>query len=559
MGRFDDNLWDVRTPPKPSLFQNRTNSRAAQTDLISNLFKASSVARPGSAGTTPNNDQPKMKKRPSTFHVYGLKNTLDDLDFLDIVGRSRRNRQLQSSGNRVPLGEIDTNISKSTPKLDKSSGASCGLIDLKKLVSSQSLSSTPNGLQRTSQHDSVSPIKGSDTYLHEVEAAGSAKPSTENECIPVENGEDQLNSDENAKDSNPTGLEKAKSNSDENFIRNKMSISEITNISQEPPRFVIRHDIEDEADEIANSEEEPEFLSTTISSNFSSRYSTSRVPVDETFDTVDPADTIPNFEKASQQLRSQSQYESPGVESQEYFYDSQLGNEEVFVHSSQSHYNTEHEYGSVHEVGEYAMHEVDEQPYSRPNEEYYEVIDETQSLNEVVDERIDNKTSSNSREQAIVIEDEDLYSTTKDTGEIRDSHEAQPETSDESTSEETDKSKEAVQSKVVDHYEKVIDQSKESIDESKESIDESKESCAGPEISDEIDLAGRFTAEEKLRDGCKSEKSPDFQEKVVNTKKRKNVSLKEMCSRINQARLPSRVGLSKRVKIDSLHKNLTRK
>ncbi|KAK7680708.1 hypothetical protein QCA50_016276 [Cerrena zonata] len=552
MGRFDDNLWDVRSPPKPSLFQNRTNNRAAQTDLISNLFKASSVARPSSAGTTPNNDQPKTKKRPSTFHVYGLKNTLDDLDFLDIVGRSRRNRQLQSSGNRVPLGEIDGNISKSNSKLDKSSSASCGLIDLKKLVSSsQSLSSTPNGLQRTSQHNSVSPTKGSDTCLHEVEAAGPAEPSTEHERIPVESGEDQLNSDENAKDANPTGLEKTKSNSDENSIRNKMSISEITNVSQEPPKFVIRHDIDDEADEIANSEEEPEFLSPTISSNFSSRYSTSRVPIDETFDTVDQTDAIPNFEKASQQLRSRSQYESLGVESQEYYYDSQLGNEEVFVHSSQSHYNTEHEYGSVHEV--------DEPPYNRPNEEYYEGIDETQSLNEVVDERIDNKTSSNSREQAIVIDDDDLYGTTKDTGEICESDEAQPETSDESASEETDQFKEADQPKVVDHYEKVTDEPKESINQSKEYIDESKENCVGPEISDEIDLAGRFTAEEESRDGCKSEKSPDFQEKVVNTKKRKNVSLREMCSRINQARLPSRVGLSKRVKIDSLHKNLTRK
>ncbi len=121
MGKFDDEMWDLNPNSigLPSLHRPRSSKSNTVHDLMMNLFSAES-----STG---------VKKRPKTIHVYGMDNNKAGHDFLDLISRSKANSK--SAGSPLQQKDLNTSRPESAKTID--------LLDMGVLLSSQSQKTVP--------------------------------------------------------------------------------------------------------------------------------------------------------------------------------------------------------------------------------------------------------------------------------------------------------------------------------------------------------------------------------------------------------------------------------
>ena len=434
MGKFDDEMWDLNPNSigLPSLHRPKSSKNNTANGLLMDLFSAEST-------TT-------VKKRSKTIHVYGMNNTKAGDDFLDLISRNKAS----SKAARTPLQEKDLNTSR------PESAKTIDLLDMGVLLSSQSQKTVPiedgiNLLQ--GNHDCPNEQAGLEPQVsngYEVDELQSqiSTVTLENEDAPI-------------KRSVTLPIMGLTSTDDHARLTKSAGAAEIGEES------------------VADSEEEPELLSTALSqSRKDSRSSTVN-----TFDqnrTLDTSLFISNEKIAyddtlTEVIDSESQLTNANIQAEDFVKD----NSEIF--------DLEHE--SV----------------EPPNEGDIDYSDEALEDNQSLSHPHDSIPSAN---QDPLIPNH-----------ISDSH--------------------LQLSNICDKInEKVLH------DKSSDIISEETNENANVKPRDmrKIDQENRYILAPILPLSYPS-----------NRGRKRKTSLADICSKTNRARLPPRVGLSKKLKVDSLH------
>lgn len=436
MGKFDDEMWDLNPNSigLPSLHRPRSSENNIVNGLMMNLFSAESTTG--------------VKKRPKTIHVYGMDNTKAGDDFLDLISRNKAS----SKSARSPLQQKDLNTSR------PESAKTIDLLDMGVLLSSQSQKTVPiedgiNLLQ--SDHDCPNVQAGlvpptSNGYEMDELQSQISTVTLENEDIPIKRS---------------TTLPVMGLTPNEGFTRLTKSAGTA--------------EIDEES--VADSEEEPELLSTDLSSQ-PRKYSRSSTinPFDQnrTFDTSIFADheKIAYDDTLTEVIDSDSQLTNVNIQAEDFAKD----DSEIF----------DIEHGSVKPSNEGDMESLDE------------ALEDDQSVSQP-------QVSTSS-----------AYQDPHITNNIRGTH--------------------LPLSNICDKInEKVLH------DISSDIRSENTHESANVESRDI-----RETADQEKHCIPAPVLPPSY---PSNRERKRKTSLADICSKTNRARLPPRVGLSKKLKVDSLH------
>lgn len=436
MGKFDDEMWDLNpnSISLPSLNRPRSSKNNTVNGLMMNLFSAESTTG--------------VKKRPKTIHVYGMDNTKAGDDFLDLISRNKTS--LKSA--RSPLQEKDLNTSR------PESAKTIDLLDMGVLLSSQSQKTVPiedgiNLLQ--SDHDCPNeqarlvPQTSNGYEMDELQSQISTV-TLENEDVPIKRS---------------TTLPIMGVTPREGCTRLNKSAGAA--------------EIDEES--VADSEEEPELLSTALSSQSKKDSRSSTVnPFDQnrTFDTSIFVDheKIAYDDTLMEVNDSESQFTNVNIQAEDFVKD----DSEIF----------DIKHGSVESSNEGDMGYLDEalednQPLSQPR---------VSTLSARQDPHIINQTSGTHLPLSNIcdkINEKVLHDISSDL-------------------------------RSEDTHESANMKSRDS----RETADQEKYCIQAPVLP------------------------PSY---PSNRERKRKTSLADICSKTNRARLPPRVGLSKRLKVDSLH------
>ena len=437
MGKFDDEMWDLNPNSigLPSLHRPRSSKNNTVNGLMMNLFSAESTTG--------------VKKRPKTIHVYGMDNTKAGDDFLDLIARNKAS--LKSA--RSPLQEKDLNTSR------PESAKTIDLLDMGVLLSSQSQKTVPieDGINLL-QSDRDCPIEQarlvpqtSNGYEMDEIQSQISSVTLENEDVPIKRS---------------TTLPIMGVTPSESFTRLTKSARTA--------------EIDEES--VADSEEEPELLSTALSSQSRKGSRSSTVnPFDQnrTFDTSIFVDheKIAYDDTLMEVIDSESQFTNVNIQAE----DLVKGGSEIF----------DIKHGSVESSNEGDIMEYLD-----------EALEDNQPLSQL---RVSTPCA---RQDPHII------------NHIRDTH--------------------LPLSNICDKInEKVLN------DISSDLRSEDTHESANMKSRDI-----RETADQEKHCIQAPVLPPSY---PSNRERKRKTSLADICSKTNRARLPPRVGLSKKLKVDSLH------
>mmetsp|Transcript_9136 Transcript_9136/g.9036 ORF Transcript_9136/g.9036 Transcript_9136/m.9036 type:complete len:438 (+) Transcript_9136:2489-3802(+) len=432
MGKFDDEMWDLNpnSVSLPSLHRPRSSKSNTFNGLMMELFNAESTG---------------VKKRPKTIHVYGMDNKKAENDFLDLLSRSRG----ESKQARSPLQEKNLNTSR------PESAKTVDLLDMEVLLSSQSQKTVPI-------EDGINLLQSDHDYSNEL---ARLVPHTSN-GYEMEELQSQIST---------VTLE------NEDLITKRSAT--LPSISSVPDKECTRltksaGSVGIDEESVADSEEEPELLSTSLYSQSirGSRSSTVNLfEQNRTFDTsilVDQGKVVYDYTLIEED-NSESQLTNVNIQAED------------FVKDDSEVYNVEHE--SIELPNECDIE------YSRGLAEDTQPQLQSQNSTCQAPHSSNNIYNHNSQQNNIC-------------GEISDK------------------------------------------------ISHDKFTNANPGITGEY-------ANAKVKD------SPEMADQVLpdapalvfplsyltSRERKRKTSLADLCSKTNRARLPPRVGLSKKMKVDSLH------
>lgn len=281
MGRFDDDMWDLdaNSISHPTLHRPRSSKNNTINGLVMNLFNAQATGG---------------KKRSKTIHVYGMNNDKVGYDFLDIIARSKLNSKESA---RAPLQEKDLNSTR--PECPKT----IDLLDMDLFLSTQSQNTIPieDGIDLLqSGHTNPKNLTGlePDTYngceMEDLQSQISTVTLDAQE-IPAKRSQTMPVMDSKAKDGSSRLTKSA----------------EHAGVDEEP---------------VADSEDEPELLSTTASSQ-TRRNSRSSIEYDiyqnHTLDTsiLFGQDKMIEDDDATEIIASESQLSNANIEAEDFFRD----------------------------------------------------------------------------------------------------------------------------------------------------------------------------------------------------------------------------------------------
>ncbi|CUM45059.1 uncharacterized protein AC631_01347 [Debaryomyces fabryi] len=433
MGKFDDEMWDLNPNSigLPSLHRPRSSKNNTMNGLMMNLFNAESTG---------------VKKRPKTIHVYGMDNKKVENDFLDLLSRSKAD----SKPARGPLQEKDLNTSR------PESAKTIDLLDMGVLLSSRSQKTVPI-------EDGINLLQSDHNYPNEM--AGLV-PHTSN-GYEMEELQSQIST---------VTLE-----NEDLFTKRSVTLPHMRSVSDKGCTRLTKSAGTDEIDDesVADSEDEPELLSTSLSSQSRKGSRSSTVNIFEqnrTFDTSVLAD------------QEKIVYDDTLIE--ENNLDSQLTNVNIqaedFVKDDSEVFSVEHE--SIEQPDDCDM-------------EYSE-----ESTRDIQPQLIFQISTSS-------------YQDLHNSNNISSHHSQQNKGSD----------------KIIGNVPHDI-----STNVNPGGVDESTSAKA------------KHTPE--MADATPNSSGPVLPPPYPSSRERKRKnSLADICSKTNRARLPPRVGLSKKMKVDSLH------